>query len=144
MSELRQKKAFKFEKEGLVSVWFSTYPYNEVPDSYFDEDEQGLCAWAKHFKMDVYDHECLETNGAQSGEIAIEVAVGECSYSRSFVDKVVAKVNKMGQENVTWVILLFDYEYRPKKSKVYQDEYVKFVGAFPYDLTSPSMFNVEG
>ena len=83
--------------------------------------------------MGVYDHDCLETNGAQRGEIAVDVAVGQCSYAQSYVDKVVHKINKMGAEKVTWVILLFDYEYRPKKTKVYKDEYVQFVGAYPYD-----------
>jgi hypothetical protein len=132
-----------FEKEGQVSVWFSDHPYQDVPDSYFDEDEQGLCAWAKHFKLGVYDHDCLETNGAQRGEIAIDVAVGQCSYSRSYVDKVVHKITKMGAEKVTWVILLFDYEYRPKKTKIYEDEYVKFVGAYPYDSSAENLFEVD-
>ena len=135
--------SFDFEKEGQVSVWFSDHPYQDVPDSYFDEDEQGLCAWANNFKLGVYDHDCLETNGAQSGNIAIDVAVGQCSYSRSYVDKVVHKITKMGSEKVTWVILLFDYEYRPKKTKIYKDEYVKFVGAYPYDSSAGNLFEVD-
>lgn len=125
-----------FKKEGQVSVWFSDYPYQDIPDSYFDEDEQGLCNWARNFKMGIYDHDCLETNGAQHGDIAAVEAVGQCSYAQSYVDKVVHKINKMGAEKVTWVILLFDYEYRPKKTKVYKDEYVQFVGAYPYDDTA--------
>lgn len=134
---------FDGAKEGLVSVWFSDHPYKDIPDSYFEEDEQGLCAWTRHFKMGVYDHECLETNGAQRGEIGIDVAVGQCSYSRSYVDKVVHKINKMGADKVTWVILLFDYEYRPKKTKVYKDEYVQFVGAYPFDDTAGCLFEID-
>ncbi len=134
---------FEFEKEGRVSVWFSTHPYQEVPDSYFDEDEQGLCAWAKNFKISAYDHECLETNGAESGDIDIDKAVGQCSYSRSYAEKVEHKINKMGFKKVTWVILLFDYEYRPKKTKVYEDDYVKFVGSYPYDFNADSLVGAD-
>lgn len=129
-------------KEGQVSVWFSTHPYAEIPDAYFDEDEQGLCDWARHFRMAPYDHECLETNGTASGTMAIDRAIGECSYSRSFVDKVIHKINKLGADRVTWVILLYDYEYRPKKTHVFEDDYVRFVGAYPYDLEATSVFEL--
>lgn len=124
---------FEFEKEGKVSVWFSTVPYNTIPDSYFEEDENGLGPWAHHFKISSYDPEDMETNGADLGTVKPEKAIGECSYSQSYVDLVVHKINKMGYSDVTWVILVFDFEYRPKKTKVYKDEYVHFVGSYPYD-----------
>ncbi len=139
----RMDTLFDGYKEGQVSVWFSAHPYADIHESYFDEDEQGLCEWARHFQMGPYDGECLETNGAEDGDMAVDVAVGQCSYSRSFVDKVVHKINKMGADKITWIILLFDYEYRPKKTRIYEDAYVKFVGAYPYDLEAESLFEVE-
>lgn len=125
-----------FEKEGIVSVWFSTVPYADIPGSYFDEDEQGLCAWAHNFKIGPYNHDTLETNGTNSGMISVTKAVGECSYSSSYVDAVVKKINKMGADKLTWVILLFDFEYRVKKTKVYEDKYVQYVGAYAYDMNA--------
>jgi hypothetical protein len=124
---------FEFDKEGKISVWFSTVPYHEIPDSYFEEDENGLGPWAHHFKISSYDSADMETNGAEQGTVKAEKAVGECSYSRSYVDLVVHKINKMGADEITWVIILFDFEYRPKKTKVYKDEYVQYAGSFPYD-----------
>ncbi|MEH6577860.1 MAG: immunity 22 family protein [Amphritea sp.] len=128
-----------FEKEGVVSVWYSTVPYLEIPDSYFEEDENGLDQWARNFQIGQYDAELLETNGTDSGTIAIIDAIGPCSYSCSYGEAVIHKINKIGDQQASWIILLFDYEYRPKKTKIHQDEYVKFVGAFPYDMVADSL-----
>jgi hypothetical protein len=122
-----------FEKEGKISVWISTFPYNEIPDSYFEEDEQGLGSWAHNFKIGSYDPEDMETNGADTGTVHAEKAIGECSCSQSYIDAVTHKIKKMGISDLTWVIIMFDFEYRPKKTKVYKDEFVQYVGSFPYD-----------
>ncbi len=133
-----------FEKEGVVSVWYSTTPYVTIPDSYFDEDDNGLCQWAHNFKIADYNHDNMETNGAEQGVVSIDKAVGECSFSRSYSEKVKRKINKLGDKEVTWVILLFDFEYRAKKTRIDQDQYVQFVGAFPYDMAQDSVFDVGG
>ena len=106
-----------FEKHGKVSVWCSTISYETIPDSYFEEDDQGLDTWARNFNINEYDHENMETNGVASG-----TALG-----------------KMGHQQVSWIILLFDFEYRNKITKIHEDQYVQYVGSFVYDMDAISL-----
>ncbi|HCH31315.1 MAG TPA: hypothetical protein DE045_00045 [Oceanospirillaceae bacterium] len=123
-----------FEKHGKVSVWCSTLSYDTIPDSYFAEDEQGQDAWARNFNINQYDHENMETNGVASGTALVKRIIEECSYSSGYGDGVIHKINKMGHSEVSWIILLFDFEYRNKITKIHEDDYVQYVGSFVYDM----------
>ena len=123
-----------FEKHGKVSVWCSTLSYDTIPDSYFEEDEHGLDAWAKNFNISEYDHENMETNGVASGTAMVKQIIEECSYSSGYGEGVIHKINKMGHSEVSWIILLFDFEYRNKITKIHEDENVQYVGSFVYDM----------
>lgn len=136
------KDSYNFEKEGIVSVWYSTASYDQIPDSYFEEDEAGLDQWARNFMIAAYDPENMETNGAESGTLPILDVIGPCSYSHSYGEAVKHKIEKMSDTKISWLILLFDYEYRPKKSKIFEDEFVKFVGAYPYSMTADSIIEL--
>ena len=61
-----------FEKHGKVSVWCSTISYETIPDSYFEEDDQGLDTWARNFNINQYVHENMETNGVASGTALVK------------------------------------------------------------------------
>ena len=128
-----------FEKGGKVSVWCSTVSYDTIPDSYFEEDDQGLDAWARNFTINEYDHENMETNGVASGTSLVKNIIEDCSYSSAYGEGVVHKINKMGHQQVSWIILLFDFEYRNKITKIHEDEYVQYVGSFVYDMDSISL-----
>jgi len=128
-----------FEKEGVVSVWYSTTDYSRIPDSYFEEDEQGLDRWAKNFEISEYDPENLETNGKDRGTAAVLDIIGPCSWSYSYGDAVIKKIEKLGDKQISWLILLFDFEYRAKKTHIFEDEYVHFVGCFPYDMEAGNL-----
>ncbi|GGK69600.1 immunity 22 family protein [Amphritea balenae] len=131
-----------FEKEGVVSAWYSTVDYASIPDSYFEEDENGLDQWARNFLIPEYDPENMETNGAEKNSLPVIDIIGPCSYSYSYGEAIKNKIEKLGDKKISWLILLFDYEYRPKKSKIFEDEYVKFVGAFPYSMTAGSITEI--
>ena len=128
-----------YEKGGKVSVWCSTVSYDTIPDSYFEEDDQGLDAWARNFTINEYDHENMETNGVASGTSLVKNIIEDCSYSSAYGEGVVHKINKMGHQQVSWIILLFDFEYRNKITKIHEDEYVQYVGSFVYDMDSISL-----
>ncbi|WP_428033595.1 immunity 22 family protein [Amphritea sp.] len=128
-----------FAKEGIVSVWYSTTDYASIPDSYFEEDEQGLDRWAKNFEISEYDSENLETNGVDTGKTAVLDIIGPCSWSYSYGDAVIKKIEKLGDTQISWLILLFDFEYRAKKTHIFEDEYVHFVGCFPYDMDAGNL-----
>ena len=128
-----------FEKYGKVSVWCSTTSYDTIPDSYFEEDENGIEAWARNFAIKEYDHECMETNGVTSGTALVKSIIEDCSYSSAYGEGIIHKISKMGHQEVSWIILLFDFEYRNKLTKIHEDEYVQYVGSFMYDMDSISL-----
>ena len=128
-----------FEKHGKVSVWCSTISYETIPDSYFEEDDQGLDTWARNFSINEYDHENMETNGVASGTAIVKSIIEDCSYSSAYGEGVIHKISKMGHQQVSWIILLFDFEYRNKITKIHEDQYVQYVGSFVYDMDAISL-----
>ncbi|MDC9719098.1 MAG: immunity 22 family protein [Gammaproteobacteria bacterium] len=128
-----------FEKHGKVSVWCSSISYDTIPDSYFEENDDGLDAWARNFNISQYDHENMETNGVASGTASVKSIVEDCSYSSGYGEGVIHKINKMGHLEISWLILLFDFEYRNKITKIHEDEYVQYVGSFVYDMDAISL-----
>jgi len=127
-----------FSKKNKVSVWISTHPYADIPNDYFEESfsKKGTRAqntWSDNFGLMYFDPEHLETNGAHAGTIAVKTAAGQCSYSSSYIQNLLSKAVKIGVDEITWIIILFDYEYSAKLSGVVKDEYLKFLGAFNYD-----------
>lgn len=139
---MSEQKPLNFEKNGSVSVWYSTVPFLEIPDSYFEVDEKGLTPWAHNFQIAGYNEEHMETNGRETGTLSARQIAGECSFSSSFADDVAHKIKKMGDEQITWMVLVYDFEYRPKKTKVYKDDIVNYVGSFPYRDDADSLYEV--
>lgn len=125
---------FEFAKHGKVSVWFSTTPYAEVDEAYFAETEAGIEQWAANFAMTDLDPENLELNGVETGTAEPMQIIAPCSYSSGYGPLVEHKIKKMGHGQIAWLVLLFDYEYRPKKTKIYKDDTLFFVGAYNYDM----------
>jgi hypothetical protein len=139
MSSTESATLPSFEKYGKVSVWCSTISYDTIPDSYFEEDDNGIEAWARNFSITEYDHENMETNGVASGTALVKSIIEDCSYSSAYGEGIIHKINKMGHQQVSWIILLFDFEYRNKITKIHEDEYVQYVGSFVYDMDSISL-----
>lgn len=142
------EKGHLFSKKNKVSVWASTHPYADIPDAYFEEhfsknNTRATNLWSKNFKIRYFNPAQMETNGAHEGTVSIKQAVGECSFSASFIEVLMSKAKKKKLEQVTWVILLFEYEYSAKTSGVESDEYVSLVGAFDYDDDADSFIETE-
>lgn len=131
-------KGHLFQKKNKVSVWVSTHPYEKIPDDYFEEtysknNTRATNQWSKNFKMRYFSPEFLETNGAMNGTIKIRDAVNACSYADSFIQNLMSKAKKKNLIDITWVVLLYEYEYSSKMSNIYKDEYLTILGAFNYD-----------
>jgi len=139
---------YDFSKKNKVSVWASQHPYADIPDAYFEEtfsrnNTRATNTWSKNFRLKYFLPENMETNGAMEGLIDIKQAVGECSFSASFMDVLMSKARKKQLEQVTWVVLLFEHEYSVKLSATGKDEYLTFLGAFDYDDDADSLYEVE-
>ena len=131
-------KGHLFQKKNKVSVWVSTYPYADIPDEYFEEsfskqNTRATNQWTKSFKMRYFLPDYLETNGTTQGTVKIREAVEACSYSESFIKNLMSKAKKKDLMDITWVVLLYEYEYSSKVSNIYKDEYLTMLGAFNYD-----------
>jgi len=142
------EKGFLFSKKNKVSVWASTHPYDDIPEAYFEENfsknnTRATNTWSNNFKMRYFSPSKMETNGAHEGTINIKQAVGECSFSSSFIEVLMSKAKKKKLNEITWVILLFEYEYSAKISGIESDEYVTLVGAFDYDDDAESLIEVD-
>jgi len=137
-----------FGKKNKVSVWASQHPYAEIPEEYFEENfsraqTRAKNTWSDNFKMRYFRPEDMETNGSQEGVINIKQAIGECSFSTSFIDNLMSKAKKKNMLEVTWVVVLFEYEYSAKTSGVESDDYLTLLGAFNYDDDADSVIEVE-
>jgi len=130
---------FIFSKEGKVSVWFSTQPYDQVDEVYFEANEAGHEQWMSNFHITDVDVENLELNGVETGLGDIMEILAPCSYSSGYASLVEHKIKKMGEIKIAWILLIFDYEYRPKKTKVYKDHSMFYVGSYPYDMDDVSL-----
>jgi hypothetical protein len=146
--QLETEKGFDFSKKNKVSVWVSQHPYSEIPDAYFEEsftknETRATNLWTKHFKIRYFKPEMMETNGAQTGLVNIRQAAGECSFSTSFIDVLMSKARKKKQEEISWIVLLFEYEYSVKLSGVESDEFLTFLGAFDYNDDADNVIEIE-
>jgi hypothetical protein len=81
----------------------------------------------------------METNGVASGTALVKSIIEDCSYSSAYGEGVIHKIGKMGHQQVSWIILLFDFEYRNKITKIHEDQYVQYVGSFVYDMDAISL-----
>jgi hypothetical protein len=143
-----QDKGLLFNKKNKVSVWVSTHPYADIPEEYFEEtfsknNTRARNQWSDHFKMRYFRPEDMETNGAMEGTINIEKAAGQCSFSSSFISPLLSKAKKKNISEITWIVMLFDYEYSAKLSGVEADEYLTLLGAFSYEDDADSLYEVE-
>ena len=146
--EPNSKKGHDFSKKSKVSVWASQHPYKAVPDEYFEEtfsrnNTRARNTWSDNFNLRYFNPEKMETNGAQEGTVLIKKAAGECSFSSSYMEVLMSKARKKKLEQVTWIVLLFEYEYSPKLSGVDKDIYMTFLGAFDYDDGAENVYEAD-
>ena len=148
MTKSNIEETFLFNKKSKVSIWASNQPYAEIPEDYFEEtffknNTRAKNSWSKNFKIRYFKPEDMETNGSQQGLIDIKQAAGECSFSTSFIEPLLSKAKKKDLLRVSWIILLFEYEYSAKATDVESDDYVTLLGAFNYDDDADSLIEVE-
>ncbi|WP_250658043.1 immunity 22 family protein [Alkalimarinus coralli] len=137
-----------FTKKNKVSVWVSRQPYEDIPDSYFEErfsknNTRASNDWSDNYRITYFKPENMETNGAEKGTVFVKKAAGQCSFSQSYIDTLMSKAKKKDIDEITWIILLFDYEYSPKVSGVAKDGVTTFLGAFTYDDEAENLYEVK-
>ena len=148
MNKTNTEETFLFSKKNKVSIWASDHPYAEIPEGYFEEsfsknNTRARNTWSNNFKMRYFRPEDMETNGSHDGLIDIKQAAGECSFSSSFIEPLLSKAKKKNLLQVSWIIILFEYEYSAKITGIENDEYVTLLGAFNYDDDADSIIEIE-
>ena len=144
----KNDKGYDFTKKNKVTVWASRFPYAEIPDEYFEESyshkgKRARNQWSSNYQLRFFNPEHMETNGSMDGLIDIEQAVGECSFSQSFIKPLLSKAKQKDLLSISWVILLFDYEYSTKATNIESDDYTSLLGAFTFDEEADSVIEVE-
>ena len=148
MKKTNKKETFLFSKKNKVSIWASKHPYAKIPEGYFKEsfsknNTRARNTWSNNFKIRYFRPEDMETNGSHDGLIGIKHAAGECSFSSSFIEPLLSKAKKKNLLQVSWIIILFEYEYSAKVTGIENDEYVTLLGAFNYDDDADSLIEIE-
>ncbi len=148
MKKTNTEETFLFSKKNKVSIWASDHPYAEIPEDYFEEsfsknNTRARNTWSNNFKMRYFRPEDMETNGSHDGLIDIKQAAGECSFSSSFIEPLLSKAKKKNLLQISWIIILFEYEYSAKATGIENDEYVTLLGAFNYDDDADSVIEIE-
>ncbi len=141
-------KGFDFTKKNKVTIWASNVPYADIPDDYFDEslthnEKRATNQWSRNYQIRFFNPEHMETNGSVEGLTDIEKAIGECSFSQSYIKPLLNKAKQKELLKVSWVILLFDYEYSARASGIESDEYTQLIGAFTFDEEADSLYEIE-
>lgn len=138
-----------FDKKGFVSIWVSKVTLDEIPDDYFEErygeeyEDTPLSQWCENFGFGYYDHDQIEDNGVENGTDTLDKILGECSYSKSFVELAVSQAKKQGIESVSWIRNFFDCVYSPEATGIKEDNYMVYLGTFEYDTKSESKYEPQ-
>lgn len=144
----QNEKGHLFGKKNKVSVWASQVPYGEIPDSYFEEhffknNTRATNQWTDNYHIRYFRPDDLETNGVAEGLGDVKAVVGACSYSYSFLLPLMSKARKKKLTEVSWLILLYEYEYAVKISGIESDGVTTFLGAFDYRDDAEDVFEAE-
>ncbi|MBD8514216.1 immunity 22 family protein [Photobacterium sp. WH24] len=138
-----------FEKKGFVSIWVSKVTLDEIPDDYFEErfgedyEDTPLSQWCENFGFGYYDHDQIEDNGVEIGADTLDRILGECSYSKSYVEQAVSKAKEKGLGSASWIRNFFDFSYSPESTGIDEDQFMIFLGAFEYDTNSESKYESQ-
>ncbi|MCL2915148.1 immunity 22 family protein [Shewanella corallii] len=138
-----------FEKKGYVSIWVSKVTLDEIPEDYFEErygeeyEDISLSQWCENFGFGYYDHDQIEDNGVAKGSDSLDRILGECSFSKSFVDHAVSMGRKRGLDSVSWVRCLYDWSYSTSVTGINDDPYMAFLGFFEYDSRAESKYEPQ-
>lgn len=147
-ARVKKAKGHDFTKRNKVSVWVSQHPYAEIPDDYFEETfsrnkTRATNAWSANFNLKFFNPSNLATNGTHEGTLDIKKAAGECSFSASFIDILMSNAKRKNLEKVTWIVLLYGYEYSVRVSGVDKDKYMSFLGGFDYDDDADNVYEAN-
>ena len=66
------------------------------------------------------------------------------SYSSSFIADAVQESEKRKLDKTAFVFLMYNFAYDPKVTGVERDEYLEFLGVFPFDVESDSVEKWQG
>jgi len=137
------RSIYEFEKKNVLSMWVAIVPLSEIPDAYFqqqeDEDENAFTPFSRDFGFGAYGLDSLETNIVGERIKTFDQLVGQLSFSKSFVDQAVAAAQKQGLENTQGVFVLYEIDYRPKMAGASTSPYMTFLGSFKYDPEADSV-----
>jgi Immunity protein 22 len=137
------RSIYEFERKNVLSMWVAIVPLSEIPDEYFqqqeDEDENAFTPFSRDFGFGAYGLDSLETNIVGERIKTFDQLVGQLSFSKSFVEQAVAAARKQGLENAQGVFVLYEIDYRPKMAGASKSPYMAFLGSFKYDPEADSV-----
>jgi hypothetical protein len=133
----------------IVSVWLANTEYNEIPENYWVEnyegdDDDSWNQFSNDFGFGRYDIDLVENffDDKNYSKIPIFNLLKYLSYSKSFIDEVIEKADKLLlQKESSYAYLIYNFEYDPLVTGISESSFFTFIGAFEYDVNSDSVEN---
>jgi hypothetical protein len=112
-----------FERDGVVSIWIGLNPGDVDGDV---DVLQGLCG------VGYYRADDQEGNSFDFELTDLSDLMRDLSYSESYIISAIDAARIKGHERARWVIVQYDFDYRPEgvKRPIANDPI--FIGSFPY------------
>jgi hypothetical protein len=128
----------RFEKKRQVSLWVGTRPADELPKGYFKaqpkSDGRPLSGFAGDFGLGFHDEDIYEVEISTAGPRPVGLMIGGHSWATSFIQEADLAASEAGLEQCEYLVLVYDLDYRPDVTGRHANEWLRFVGTFPYEL----------
>ncbi len=113
-----------FDENSFVSIWLGLEDDSNDPDGL--DVLQDLCG------VGYYDLDNQEANCFDFKTVSVSRLLDELSYSETYIDEAIARSKELGIKEAKWVIVQYNFAYKPDKvNRVISPDPV-FVGVFAY------------
>lgn len=133
------------DHKGVVSVFLGITPSRDWLEQYLREtyDEgrspEARCPFWDDLGVTWLDHDFQDSHYQDDGPVAVDGFLrNPFSYIDSFRHLVLAQCHELGMVLVNSGVLLYDFAYPSERA--FPSPYLKFVGCFPYTVSSPGWF----
>jgi hypothetical protein len=133
---------FECEDRDVVSIWVAHVNFGDIPENYMEYNRDGDddTPWSKfthNFGFGYYDDDFVESFLQPSKQKApLYEQLKFLSYSSSFIDDAVREAQERSLDKTAFVFLMYNFAFDPNVTGIQRDDFLEFLGVFPFDAES--------
>jgi len=141
---------FRCEDRDVVSIWVALTNFSVIPKDYMEynldgNDDTPWSTFTHNFGFGYYDDDFVESFFQPSKrKAALYKQLKFLSYSASFINQAIEEAQKRTLEKTAFVFLMYNFAYDPKVTGIHRDDYLEFLGVFPFDRESDPVESWQG